>query len=334
MQDSPAFFPFSVPRALPPLGSRWYPSALLAGAVLLSAGCATVTRPDEKDPLESFNRRVFQFNEAVDKAVLKPVATGYQNVVPSLVRTGVGNFFDNLRDGWSFVNNVLQAKPTAAADSALRLGVNTVMGLGGLLDVAGEMRIPRHTQDFGQTLGYWGVRPGPYLVLPLLGPSTVRDTAALPADYLGDPVQYVDPLGVRLSLAGLRIIDTRASLLSTTSLLSEIALDKYSFVRDSYLQLRAASIGSGAASGAGRLQRGQAWVNGLTNRGGTSGAGAADEADEGKAPDYSQPETGGSAGKEPDYTQPAGQAGDADNAGGATRRPADDAGKEPDYTKP
>lgn len=288
----------------------------LAGTLLLTAGCATVTRPNEKDPLESYNRSVFVFNERLDRAVLKPVATGYQKVVPDLVRAGVGNFFDNLKDGWSFVNNVLQAKPVEAADSALRFGVNSVVGVGGLFDVAGEMRIPRHTEDFGQTLGYWGVRPGPYLVLPLLGPSTVRDTAALPLDlFIGDPVQYFDPFGLRLSLTSLRIVDTRTDLLKTTSLLSDIALDKYTFVRDSYLQLRRASVGDGEESGAAKIRSGRAWVNDLTNRSGPARSGFASDEDAGKAIDYSQP--AGRAGQTPDYTQP-----------------ADNAGKAPDFTKP
>ena len=301
----------------------------LTGALLLTAGCATVTRPSEKDPLESYNRSVFEFNERLDRAVLKPIATGYQKVVPDLVRAGVGNVFDNMRDAWSFVNNVLQAKPTAAADSALRFGVNTVVGVGGLFDVAGEMRIPRHTEDFGQTLGYWGVRSGPYLVLPLLGPSTVRDTAALPVDFfVGDPVQYLDPFGLRLSLTSARIVDTRADLLKTTSLLSDIALDKYTFVRDSYLQLRRASIGTGDDSGRARLESGRAWVNDLTNRSGPARSGMASGEEAGKTIDYSQPID--AAGQTPDYTQP------ADNAGKAPdyTQPADDAGKAPDYTKP
>ncbi|MEO9102111.1 MAG: VacJ family lipoprotein [Burkholderiaceae bacterium] len=301
----------------------------LAGVLLLTAGCATVTRPSETDPLESYNRSMFAFNETLDRAVLKPVATGYQMVVPELVRAGVGNVFDNMRDAWSFVNNVLQAKPTAAADSALRFGVNTVMGVGGLFDVAGEMRIPRHTEDFGQTLGYWGVRSGPYLVLPLLGPSTVRDTAALPIDlFVGDPVQYLDPLGLRLSLTALRIVDTRADLLSTSSLLSDIALDKYTFVRDAYLQLRRASIGTGDDSGRARIESGRAWVNDLTNRSGPARSGVASGEDAGKAIDYSQPVDG--SGQAPDYTEPANEAGKAPDY----TQPADDAGKAPDYTKP
>ncbi len=317
---------FNLRRTAPRSGSL----GVLASALLLTAGCATVTRPSETDPLESYNRSVFAFNEQLDRAVLQPVAKGYQMVVPELVRAGVGNVFDNMRDAWSFVNNVLQAKPTAAADSALRFGVNTVVGIGGLFDVAGEMRIPRHTEDFGQTLGYWGVRSGPYLVLPLLGPSTVRDTAALPLDFfVGDPIQYFDPFGLRLSLTGLRIVDTRADLLSTTSLLSDIALDKYTFVRDSYLQLRRASIGTGEDSGAGKLKSSRAWVNDITNRSGPARSGMASDEEAGKAIDYSQP-LGGATGQTPDYTQPADSAAKAP----ATMQPADDAGKAPDYTKP
>lgn len=293
----------------------------------LTSGCASVQRPDPGDPLESFNRTVFDFNEAVDDAVLKPVATAYVDSVPSRVRRGVSNFFSNLRDAWSFVNNLLQARPTGAADSVLRFGVNTVFGLGGLLDVAGEMRIPRHTQDFGQTLGYWGVPPGPYLVLPFLGPSTVRDTAALPADYWGDLARLIDPAAVRYPVYALRIVDTRANLLRTTSLLSDIALDKYSFTRDAYLQLRRASIGGdepGEDGSARKRDRAQETAGSV---------GADDDADAGREPDYTQPaaddarqqKAGGgkpapdNEGKAPDYTQPADE---------------DDAGKAPDYTKP
>lgn len=315
--------------------------AIRAGAVAgssllllaLASGCATVPRPDPGDPFESFNRTMFEFNETLDRAVLKPVATTYVDWVPSPVRRGVNNFFGNLRDAWSFVNNTLQAKPTGAADSALRFGVNTVFGLGGVLDVAGEMRIPKHTEDFGQTLGYWGVRPGPYLVLPFLGPSTVRDTAALPVDYAGDLARLVDPAGLRYSLYGLRIVDTRANLLRTTSLLSDVALDKYTFSRDAYLQLRRTAVGVGADSGEGRLQRGRSWVQDLTNRSGPpGGGGAGDDAEAGKEPDYTLP-AASDAGKAPDYTQPADDAGTAPDP----TRPADerdDAGKAPDYTKP
>ena len=149
-------------------------------------GCATGPTPIPRDPFEPLNRQVSQFNEGVDDAVLKPVATVYKNGVPPLVRTGVSNFFGNLGDVWSFVNSVLQFKFQNAAENFMRLNVNTFFGLGGILDIASELNIERHKEDFGQTLGRWGVPAGPYLVLPLLGPSTVRDTVALPVDYKGD----------------------------------------------------------------------------------------------------------------------------------------------------
>ncbi len=206
------------------------------------AGPAPVAR-NPVDPFEPFNRGVFRFNKAVDDAVLKPVATTYRDVVPSLMRSGVTNFFSNLGDVWNFANNVLQLKGQNSAETFMRLNVNTFFGLGGLLDVASDLGIERHSADFGQTLGYWGVPAGPYVMLPLLGPSTVRDTAALPLDWKGDPVSYVDDSGAGVALSGLRIVDKRARYLRTTSLLEDAALDPYSFVRDAYLQRRKAEIG-------------------------------------------------------------------------------------------
>jgi phospholipid-binding lipoprotein MlaA len=158
--------------------------------------------------------------------------------VPSLVRKGVSNFFGNLSDIWSFVNNVAQLKLQNSAETFMRVNVNTVFGLGGLLDIATDAGIERHSEDFGQTLGYWGVPSGPYLVLPLLGPSTLRDTAALPVDFKGNVLGYVDDAGVRYSLGALRVVDTRAKLLSLDQMLQGAALDKYSFMRDGFLQLR------------------------------------------------------------------------------------------------
>ena len=218
--------------------------ALCAGVLACLAGTALA---QQADPLEAYNRSMTRFNDTVDEVVLKPVATAYQQAMPAPVRTGVSNFFGNLGDAWSFVNNTLQLRGEAAMASLFRVGINTTMGLGGVLDVATEMRIDRYKQDFGLTLGRWGVPTGPYLVLPLLGPSTVRDTAALPVDfYVGDLVDQVDDMGVRNSLYGLRIINTRANLLGTTSVIETAALDRYSFTRDAYLQLR-----SGAKAGAG-----------------------------------------------------------------------------------
>jgi len=213
-------------------------AALALGAALLG-GCASGPHANPADPFEPYNRGMTTFNDNVDKAVLKPVATLYRDATPQPLRTGVGNFFANLGDAWSFVNNLLQLRPLEAYDSMVRFSVNSVLGLGGVLDIASEMGVERHRQDFGLTLGRWGVPTGPYLVLPLLGPSTVRDTAALPVDYMvGDLVDHVHDVPVRNSLYGLRFIDKRAQLLGATTVLDEAALDPYSFTRDVYLKLR------------------------------------------------------------------------------------------------
>ena len=206
-------------------------------------GCASGPNANPQDPLEPLNRTVYRFNEGVDKAVLKPVATAYQDAVPSPVRTGVHNFFGNWRDLWSAVNAALQLKPQAAVENFMRFNVNTFLGFGGVLDIATEMQIPKTTLDFGHTLGRWGVPAGPYVVLPLLGPSSVRDTAGLVVDQQGDWVsEGVDHTRTRNSLQAVRVVDTRANLLRATDMLDQIALDKYSFVRDSYLQRRQSQI--------------------------------------------------------------------------------------------
>ena len=214
-------------------------------AVLLLAGCGTVAHPDPRDPWEGYNRAMTRFNDGVDKAVIKPVATVYKEVLPSPVRTGVGNFFGNLGDAWSFVNNVLQAKPEGALHSFWRVVVNTSIGLGGLFDPATEMHLVRHREDFGQTLGHWGADSGPYLVLPILGPSTLRDTIALPVDYLGRPQAQISDVPVRNSFTVLEVIDTRARLLGVEQLLDQAALDPYSFQRDAFLQKRRNDIRDG-----------------------------------------------------------------------------------------
>jgi phospholipid-binding lipoprotein MlaA len=225
-------------------GSRLTTAAALVGAALL-AGCASGPPANPADPFEQYNRSMSTFNDHLDKAVLKPVATAYRDVTPSPLRTGVNNFFSNLGDAWSFVNNVLQWRGRAAFDSLVRFGTNTVFGLGGVLDIASEARIERHRQDFGQTLGRWGLASGPYLVLPLLGPSTVRDTVALPVDmWYGDPLQAVQDRGARNSLYALRFVARREQLLGASSVLDAAALDPYSFTRDVYLRLRAAPVDS------------------------------------------------------------------------------------------
>lgn len=227
-------------------------AALLALSAALT-GCAS---GPPHDPLEPYNRGMTEFNEQVDAAVLKPVATVYQDATPALVRTGVSNFFTNIGDAWSFVNNALQLRPEGTLNSAVRFTVNTFFGLGGLLDIAGEMGVDRHKQDFGLTLGRWGVPPGPYVVLPLMGPSTVRDTLAMPVDWKGNLLHTVDPTASRYSFYGLRLVDTRANLLRASTVLDAAALDKYTFTRDIYLRVRHQNTappqgrGDGTSSGA------------------------------------------------------------------------------------
>ncbi len=195
-----------------------------------------------RDPWEPFNRSVSNFNEGLDQAVIKPVATGYQNVTPKIMRTGVNNFFGNISDVWSLVNNVLQLKPAESVETLFRVGVNTTIGLLGLIDVASDLKLEKHTEDFGQTLGFWGMPTGPYVVLPLFGPSTLRDSVALPVDAKGNLVNSLNDVALRNSLITLRLVDLRASLLSAGRLLDAAALDKYSFTRDAYLQRRRGQI--------------------------------------------------------------------------------------------
>jgi len=216
-------------------------AGLLALAALL-AGCATGPNANPQDPLEPFNRNISEFNESVDSMVLKPVATVYRDVTPDLVRTGVSNFFSNLGDVWSFINATLQLRPREASENFLRFGVNTAFGLGGVLDVASEMGIERTRLDFGQTLGRWGVPPGPYLVLPIFGPSSFRDAAGFGVEARGDLVQGIDSTGTRNALTVLRAVETRANLLRATSMLEGASLDKYSFTRDVYLRRRQSQI--------------------------------------------------------------------------------------------
>ena len=211
----------------------------------MAAGCATGPGANPADPLEPFNRGVARFNDNVDEAVLKPVASAYRRTLPSMVRTGVNNFFGNLSDVWNFANSVLQLNLRHSTDNFMRIPVNTVFGLGGLLDVATEAGIDRHPEDFGQTLGRWGVPSGPYVVLPLLGPSTVRDGSALLVDRQGDLLNQVNDIPWRNSMYMLRVVDTRSNFLRASELLGEAALDKYSFMRDAYLQRRRNEIHNG-----------------------------------------------------------------------------------------
>lgn len=216
--------------------------ALGALSVALLGGCATGPDANPRDPLEPLNRSIYGFNDAVDGAVLKPVATAYVAATPDLVRTGVSNFFSNLGEVWTFVNAGLQLRPKEAAETFMRFNVNTVFGLAGLLDVATEMGIQRSSLDFGQTLGRWGAPSGPYLVLPLFGPSSVRDATGFVVESQASLLGEVNDVGVRNSATALRVVDTRAGLLRASGLLDGAALDKYSFLRDLYLSRRDSQI--------------------------------------------------------------------------------------------
>lgn len=224
---------------IPAFARRWLLGLLLIGPMLLT-GCATVSGPnaDPRDPWEGYNRQVWRFNEALDEAVLQPVARGYKSVVPELVRTGISNFFGNLSDVWSLVNNLLQFKPSESAEMTARVGLNSTVGLLGLVDVASGVGLQRRREDFGHTLGHWGVPTGPYLVLPLLGPSTLRDTVALPVDMKGDLLGQVQDSSARTGLRATRVVDQRANLLEASRVLDQAALDRYTFVRDAVLQRR------------------------------------------------------------------------------------------------
>jgi len=230
---------------------------LVAALLLVLGGCATTSTlikdarggPGARlDPWESWNRKVFAFNEGLDEKVLKPVATGYAKVVPQFARRSVDNFFANMADAWSAVNNVLQGKPEPALQDLMRVSTNTVFGFFGLLDIASEMGIDHHYEDFGQTLGRWGFGAGAYVVWPVLGPSSVRDSLALPADrWFASPAVFIKDGRWQGGITVLQIVNTRANLLGASKLLDDIALDKYSFVRDAYLQRRRSLVFDGDA---------------------------------------------------------------------------------------
>lgn len=219
--------------------------ALAACILLVLQGCATVKNSDARDPWESMNRSVYHFNDTLDNVAIKPAAKVYTAVLPSPVRTGIHNFLGNLGDVWSMANSALQWKGQATAETFMRITVNTFFGLGGVLDVATEMRLEKRKEDFGQTLGHWGVKPGPYIVLPILGPSTLRDTLATPLDIQGDMAQQFNDPATRNVLSATRVMDVRSSLLQTVDVIKEAALDPYTFVRDGYLQKRENDIHDG-----------------------------------------------------------------------------------------
>jgi phospholipid-binding lipoprotein MlaA len=214
---------------------------LAAGAAVLLSGCAsTATNP--RDPFEKFNRAMFSFNDAIDRTALKPAATVYKNYTPDFLQTGVNNFFGNLSDLWSSVNNFAQLKGQDGMNDFTRFAVNSTLGMAGVLDIATPAGLRKHNEDLGQTLGYWGVPSGPYLMLPILGASTVRDTIALPGDFWGDPWDHVNDIPWRNSGILLRAVDQRASVLDASNLLEDAALDRYEFIRDGYLQRRNSKV--------------------------------------------------------------------------------------------
>ena len=213
-------------------------SILAVCLLALATGCATSGTSNPRDPWEGFNRPVYEFNDAVDRAVLKPVAQGYQKVLPEFARTGVNNFFANLNDFGTGLNNILQGKPADGANDLGRLVVNSVVGILGLFDVATPMGLEKHNEDFGQTLGVWGVPSGPYLVIPLLGPSTARDAPARIVDPQYAYSRSVDKNVAEWALPLTDVIRTRANLLQAERVLDDAALDKYSFIRDAWLQRR------------------------------------------------------------------------------------------------
>jgi phospholipid-binding lipoprotein MlaA len=213
--------------------------------VCVLAGCAT--GPNPRDPYEGFNRKVFKFNEGLDKVVMKPVAKAYDKILPDLAQQGVTNFFNNLGMVVTMFNDAVQLKVEKVPVDLARFLTNLTFGVFGLFDVASELKIENRQEDFGQSLGYWGVRSGPYLVLPLLGPSSVRDGAGLAVDFVVSPYYYwEDEATIRWSLLLVNIVNARANLLTAEKILTETGVERYSFLRDVYLQRREFLIHDGA----------------------------------------------------------------------------------------
>ncbi len=218
-------------------------SRALILTLALLGGCASI---HPRDPLEAMNRTLYSFNTSVDTALTRPVAEGYRAVLPAVVRTGIANVFGNINDVLIALNNLLQGKIVNAASDVGRVLVNTTLGIGGFFDVATHFGLEKHNEDFGQTLGWWGVGDGPYLVLPIIGPSNLRDAVARMVDYQTDPTTYVSSVPLRNSLWGARALSQRADLLDTSRILETAALDPYEFVRDAYLQRRRSLVYDGA----------------------------------------------------------------------------------------
>lgn len=209
-------------------------------------GCATGSDRQPGDPLEPMNRAIFSFNDGLDKYVARPAAVSYVRITPSPLRTAISNFFSNIGDLGNFANDLLQLKITDATEDLLRFAFNSTFGLGGVLDWASATGLPKHHQDFGLTLGHYGVPAGPYLVLPLFGPSTFRDSTGWVFAYFTTPTTYL-PADVSVPLFGVNFVSERSELLGATDLLSVAALDKYAFVRDAYMQRRRSLLNMGTS---------------------------------------------------------------------------------------
>jgi phospholipid-binding lipoprotein MlaA len=215
---------------------HWTVTSVVALSAMLLAGCSAV--PSRVDPLEPLNRAAYQFHDVVDTALVKPVVQAYVDVVPVLVRTGISNFFNNLDDLFSAINGLLQGKPDKFGNDLGRVILNTGFGLGGLIDIASDIGIERGNEDFGQTFGVWGAAQGPYLFIPFLGPTTVRDGTGNLIRLVVGPVGYIPDVPWRNTIYGIGAVDLRAQALGAGALVETAALDRYLFIRNAYLQRR------------------------------------------------------------------------------------------------
>jgi len=210
---------------------------ILVGVMTLS-GCASFRTAAPGDPIEPINRGIYSFNNTFDHYLFKPIAKGYEAIVPTLVKTGVSNVFQNMSDAQSLVSDALQLKGAKFGDDLGRVMLNTTFGIGGIFDLATPLGVERGNEDIGQTLGYWGIGAGPYLVIPFLGPSSLRDAVGRFGDSKVNPLSYVSSVPVRNSLTGLGVVDARVGLFPAEDLLNQASLDKYTFLRSAYLQRR------------------------------------------------------------------------------------------------
>jgi phospholipid-binding lipoprotein MlaA len=272
--------------------------------ILVTSGCATGPNRKPEDPFEPANRAIFKFNDVLDTTVAQPIAKGYQKVTPQPLRQAISNFFSNLGDVSNFANDLLQLKITDATEDLMRLAMNSTFGIGGLIDFATPAGLPKHHQDFGLTLGRYGVPAGPYLVLPLFGPSSVRDGIGMGVDVKFNVLNYIEP-AVRNPLYVTQFVSTRADLLGATDLLSQAALDKYSFVRDAYRQQRESLLRGSQSGNQGLPNYGDPGQSGSSGTPGNSNG----------LPNYEDPGDPGNTGGAGGSNAPAGKGGDSQNNG-------------------